>query len=92
MGKRAKAAFNAFGANVELTQSLKTSMTEIQKSSEVDMQFVYIGAPSDAQQTVSGNGSGGDAAQLVQLKTIADNFLARAKDSEWKRRLVSARY
>ncbi|KGQ05951.1 hypothetical protein BBAD15_g8781 [Beauveria bassiana D1-5] len=88
----AKAAFNAFGANVELTQSLKTSMTEIQKSSEVDMQFVYIGAPSDAQQTVSGNGSGGDAAQLVQLKTIADNFLARAKDSEWKRRAVLEKY
>lgn len=82
--KRAKAAFNAFGANVELTQSVKTSMTEIQKTSEVKMQFVYVGAPSEAQQSVSGNGSG-DAAQLVQLKTIADSFLARAKDSEWKR-------
>ncbi|KAM3553756.1 hypothetical protein MY1884_006497 [Beauveria asiatica] len=67
--------------NVKITESFKTSITEIQKSSEVNMQFIYISAPSDAQQTVSGNGSGGDAAQLVQLKTIADNFLARAKDS-----------
>ncbi|KAM3558372.1 hypothetical protein ARSEF4850_004641 [Beauveria asiatica] len=78
----AKTAFNTFRVNVKITESFKTSITEIQKSSEVNMQFIYISAPSDAQQTVSGNGSGGDAAQLVQLKTIADNFLTRAKDSK----------
>ncbi|XWW98003.1 hypothetical protein V2A60_005999 [Cordyceps javanica] len=89
--QQAHAAFSAFGANVELTQSVKTSMTEIQKSSEVDMQFVYVGAPSEEQQVVAG-GSTGDAAQLVQLKTIADNFLARAKDSEWKRRALLQKY
>ncbi|EGX93581.1 hypothetical protein CCM_04956 [Cordyceps militaris CM01] len=89
----AKAAFSAFGANVELTQSVKSSMTEIEKSSEISMQFVYVGAPSDAQQTVSGSGNGsGDASQLAQLKSIADNFLGKAKDSEWKRHAILQQY
>ncbi|ATY64519.1 hypothetical protein A9K55_003854 [Cordyceps militaris] len=89
----AKAAFSAFGANVELTQSVKSSMTEIEKSSEISMQFVYVGAPSDAQQTVSGGGNGsGDASQLAQLKSIADNFLGKAKDSEWKRHAILQQY
>ncbi|KFG80532.1 hypothetical protein MANI_029860 [Metarhizium anisopliae] len=83
----AKVAFSAFGAQVQVTQEMKSSMEKIHQHSEVIIHMLYVGVFPDSMQEVDDPSSG-----LLQLKAFADKFLIKANEHKEKRYAVLDKY
>ncbi|KAM4066456.1 hypothetical protein HRG_000555 [Hirsutella rhossiliensis] len=83
----ATAAFSMYGVDVNVTQSMKSNLEQIQKHSKVHIYLHYVGAPPTNQAQTSGKED-----DLLQLKSTADSFLADAKNHQWKRFALLEKY